>query len=421
MSFSKELPDSLCVVPWINASLDVNGAIRPCCKFSHQASDSIYQLGNLKDLSLQDLWNSSGMQLLRKNFLAGIKPKECSTCWNEEASGMTSYRQTFLEGRVENPDIDYTYLTPSAPKTLDLKVSNVCNLKCRICGPVASSSWLKEMLEHNPADDPYLRDNDNYFLSNKITEKPDNLEAFIQWLPGINHVEIFGGEPFLSRENREIEDLMIDRGEASHISLLYNTNITIFREDMKERWEKFKRVTICLSLDDIGARLEYERTPSDWSQIERNLASYRKINGGNKKIILFCSVSNYNIWYLPEYILWRAEHCPELELNFNIVHNDAELAIVQLPEAMKKKVRVKFTQFIEKSQLDSKDPVLAEKLIHVLSFMESRSGDTELWLKFLRKTQYLDRIRKQSFSSVFPDYFEALEAESAFTCSTRLP
>src|SRR4051812_2511989 len=166
----KPLPASICPVPWINLSLDVDGTSRPCCKFDHASDRSPYQLANLKDGTLQEVWNSEGMVKLRRDFRDGIKPDECATCWREEDAGTKSYRQTFQDGRTAAA-INFDDLTPPAPVTLDVKLTNVCNLKCRICGPVASSLWLKEEIAHPSGEGgfhTYVLENRSYFLSNKI-------------------------------------------------------------------------------------------------------------------------------------------------------------------------------------------------------------------------------------------------------------
>ncbi len=342
------------------------------------------------------------MQRLRADFLKGVRPKECATCWKEEAAGLLSYRQNFAIGRIEDSNIDFRLTAVAAPTTLDLKLSNVCNLKCRICGPVASSPWVKEELD-NGATHQWIKSAQTYH-SNKITEDEDNLQTFKSWIPYLTHVEILGGEPLLSKENREIEKLMIDEGYASRISLSYNTNITIFKEDMIEQWKKFKSVTLCLSLDDIGPRFEYQRFPSQWSKIENHVLRYAAIHEPGLRVVLFCSVSFYNIWYIPEYMEWASRNCPHLEIHFNIVHNDPEFCVVNIPVPLKEKIAARL---LAASKLDiSKHPIEARnrgKIMEVVSFLLSREPEFNLWKQFCSITDKIDRRRAQAFGKVFPE------------------
>ncbi len=135
-------------------------------------------MGNLKEQTIEGLWHSEGMVKLRQQFRLGAKPVECANCWREEEAGIVSYRQEFLIGRVDNPEIDYSTDFPSAPKTLDLKMSNVCNLKCRICGPISSSLWLNETVEFEPDSRAFLESKKEFLLGNKITKNEVNLATF---------------------------------------------------------------------------------------------------------------------------------------------------------------------------------------------------------------------------------------------------
>ena len=46
---------------------------------------------------------------------------------------------------------NYEYLqnntSPESPIYLDFRFGNVCNFRCRTCGPMASTSWIKEFKE----------------------------------------------------------------------------------------------------------------------------------------------------------------------------------------------------------------------------------------------------------------------------------
>src|SRR4051794_19666563 len=120
MSPSEPLPRTICPLPWVNLSMDVNGSSRPCCKFAQPSPDSAYQLTNLQDGTLEEVWNGPAMQQLRRDFRAGEQPVECSSCWNEEAAGIPSFRQTYLADRGISAVPDYEDPTPDHPAGLDL-------------------------------------------------------------------------------------------------------------------------------------------------------------------------------------------------------------------------------------------------------------------------------------------------------------
>lgn len=419
-----DLPDTLCAVPWLNLSLDVDGSVRPCCKFAHLQGDDAAAYGNLKTHNLTEVWHSPGMVRLREEFRAGGRPQPCQTCWNEEAAGVRSYRQSFEAGRIREAAVDFDDFRPARPVTLDLKLSNRCNLKCRICGPLASSLFLSETLRNqndNPGYLTYLEQEKSYLLSNKITQHQSNREIFKQWLPEIQHLELFGGETTISEEVRELEELVIAEGRAPHVSLLFNTNITVFSPEAIERWRKFRRVTICLSLDDIGRRFEYQRHPAKWEKVRDNVQKYAAVNEPNFSICVFCSVSSYNILYLPEIAAWWRENCPHIGFVLNYVHYDPFYCVRHMPESVKTVVRERLTAAAAEIHVweskfrgrNTNHPRAAGQLQEAIAFLDQGAAEPEQWQAFLRRTSEYDRLRAETFAEVFPELWSMIEADPA--------
>jgi radical SAM protein with 4Fe4S-binding SPASM domain len=407
----KPLPDSICAVPWLNLSLDVDGSSRPCCKFEHASERSPYQLTNLKDGTLAEVWNGEAMVKLRRDFRNGVKPNECATCWREEDAGVKSYRQTFQDGRTA-VSVDFDTLTPAAPVTLDVKLTNVCNLKCRICGPVASSLWLKEELAHAAAKDgfiAYIAENRDYFLSNKITNDSINREIFRTWIPHLEHIEMTGGEPLLSPENKALLDMIVNENAAHRISLLLNTNVTLYDERMVGQWQRFKSVQVCLSIDDIGRRFEYQRAPAHWDEVLRNTLRYASLASRRLRFYAFCSVNLFNVWYLPEYVAWLSDPALKaLELRLNYVHDPRHYCVQVLPEPVKRAVTARLTSQILEAGYPRR---VTEQIRGIINFMnESADGRESHWPAFLAETARRDGIRSEAFAATFPELHRELEA-----------
>jgi len=407
-----ERPASICALPWQNLSLDVDGSSRPCCKFAHHDPASPYQMANLKDAPLDEVWNSEGMRKLRADLRAGLRPDECSTCWDEEAAGIASLRQTWgYRGLSSEPDYDEA--APEHPVALDLKLTNACNLKCRICGPVASSLWLREEQELAGEDlDPYLAANRTYFLSNKITRQAANASVFADWLPHLEHVELTGGEPMLSPENRQVVEALAEAGQAERVSLLVTTNASVVDERIVGSFDRFGAVTVSLSIDDIGRRLEYERAPADWATVEANIVRYAGLATDRCQIYLNASVSTLNVWYLPEFVAWL-EDDPRLApigLHLNLVHNARHFNLQALPPAVKAAVRdhVEAALAARPPQADH-----ARQVAEVLAFMDDRQLPATVWDEFWEHTGHRDRVRDERFADVFPEWHEVLLAHGA--------
>ena len=99
--------------------------------------------------SPDEIWNTEVYKKLRKDLLNGKKPKMCVRCWREEATGIKSAREGFNESYKDHIEeaIASTKEDGSAPVKgvyVDLRLGNLCNLKCRMCGAINSSQIAKE-------------------------------------------------------------------------------------------------------------------------------------------------------------------------------------------------------------------------------------------------------------------------------------
>jgi len=381
----KDLPSTFCSLPWINLSTDVNGSLRPCCKFAQPSPANEYQLPNMKEGRLDVLWNDIRYQQLRQAFLDGKKPRECMSCWNEEAAGMASFRVQFAsDKKIRTDNIDFKPIADFGPRALDLKLNNVCNLKCRICGAQASSTYLKEYQERFNIK---IEDG-TYWLSNKILDTA-NEDIIRQWANDLVHLEITGGEPMASPENIKVLELLISSNRAQNITILLNTNGTLYNKKFIECLKHFKEVTLCLSIDDIGQRLEYERYPTEWSEIQSNLQKFLDLRNNHKNIFLtLCpTVSNYNVYFLNEYLEWSEPL--NIFTYFNILHYDVDFSIKNLPDELKAILNSKLTN------------TKFDKIKNFLNLPQDHSGMIH---NFIKKTAEVDQWRKQNFQTVFGEW-----------------
>jgi radical SAM protein with 4Fe4S-binding SPASM domain len=382
---SDNLPASFCVLPWVNLSTDVNGSLRPCCKFAQPNPSKEYQLPNMKEGRLDDLWNDQRFQNLRQAFLDGKKPNECRSCWDEEAAGMPSFRiQWAIDKKVDTSDVEFNPIVSHGPKAMDLKLNNVCNLKCRICGPQASSTFLKEEQERLN-----IKIEDGaYWISNKILGT-ENEEVINKWAEDLIHLEVTGGEPMASPENIKILELLVKSGKAKNINVLLNTNGTLYNKKFLDNLLKFNEITLCVSVDDLEHRLEYERFPTEWSTIQENVLKLVELKTNNKNLFLtLCpTVSSFNIYYLTEYAEWAKSM--DIFTYYNILHYPPSHSIKNLPDKLKK---------IVSDRMD--DPAFDT----VKNFLYLTREDDKLINRFIEKNEELDKFRQQDFKTTFGEW-----------------
>ena len=375
-------PDTFCALPWVNLSTDVNGSLRPCCKFAQPESTNEYQLPNMKEGTLDVLWNDTRFQTLRQAFLDGKKPKECQSCWDEEAAGMPSFRvQWAKDKKISTEGIEFGPVATQGPRAMDLKLNNVCNLKCRICGPQASSTFLKEYQERFNIK---IEDG-SYWLSNKILGTA-NEDVILKWAQDLIHLEVTGGEPMASPENIKVLELLINSGRAQHISILLNTNGTLYNKKFLDLLVKFKEITLCISVDDIGERLEYERYPTEWITVQDNIKKFIDLKAEHSNLFLtLCpTVSVFNVYYLPEYLQWSQSM--NMFTYFNILHYPPSHSIKNLPDTLKDVVS---------SRLDNDEFKIVKNFLHLTA------DDQTLIKEFISKNTELDLFREQQFKTTF--------------------
>jgi MoaA/NifB/PqqE/SkfB family radical SAM enzyme len=136
--------DKFCILPWVSLEASPIGTVRPCCLAKEEITDESGNQYRLASTSFDAIRNSSYMQKLRSEFIEGKLPSTCERCWAVENAGGTSKRQHTI-ARLEHV-IDYSEWAEDAKELvfLDLKLGNICNLKCRICGPWSSSTFASE-------------------------------------------------------------------------------------------------------------------------------------------------------------------------------------------------------------------------------------------------------------------------------------
>ena len=366
--------NKFCPAPWITISTDNNGSIRPCCRYKQYDKQTEYKMPFMYDGDINDLYNGDQMKALRQAFLDGKQPKECEICWNEENVGVYSFREKYI-------DRNYEYdLDNPTPQILDLKLSNVCNLKCRMCGPWASSLIAKEQGVQ-----------EDYWTANKIIGTDQEKTFFNDWLPNMKELELTGGEPFFSNENKKLLEKIIDSGYAKNIRLLLTTNGMFYIPSLMEKIKKFKKVQIALSVDDMGPRLEYARKNSKWETIKNNIITMvnNYIVPEKFEIGIYRTVNNFNIFYLEDLDNFATEH--NIYISNGILHDPSSLSIKNLPTHVKEIVTQKYSK-LNHNNYD-----------HILQFMQEEIIDHRDMISEYH-IKDLDDMRNESFQDVFPEW-----------------
>ncbi len=280
-----------CYSPWTNVDISPQGNVSPCCKF--QMSD-YNESFNVQTQTLQYYSDSAFLAQIKQEFTQGQWPKGCVRCRIEEQNSIASKRQLDYD-RWQEQYQQYNFDT-NQWITASIAFGNTCNLKCITCGPYSSSKWQKEY--------------EKIYLDNIRPVKfyrSDFVEKFIEQAPEIIHLDVPGGEPFLSgvQEQKHLLWHYIKTKQAKNISLHYTTNATLFPDqEWWDIWQHFKNVDIQLSIDGVGNKYEYIRYPAKWDVVVENTNQYLKKHMHNIQLSVSHTVSAYNIYYLDEFFTW---------------------------------------------------------------------------------------------------------------------
>lgn len=375
------------MLPWISMEVTPMGSYRPCCLYGESIPDLNVRDGH----SINDAQHSDYMKNLRQQFLNGEKPAGCSTCWNEEAvqDRMSKRKATFIKLR----DLKVNYTEEGvAPIFLDLKLGNICNLKCRICGSWSSSKWAQEEIDiadgNNPTATDQLRKGQ---WPRKIPSWWESLEDVLEH---IEYLEFTGGEPFLINEHFDLLEVLVERGYSKKIDIHYNTNGTIWPVRGEKLWPHFKRVEIAFSIDDIEKRFEYQRYGANWDETCEVIKQAK----ATKFKLQICTTFNIqNSYYWKELSHWIFDTGIH-DIHFNLLHGDPTFCLRNLPESIK--------PIIADRMFAQGHTMWKDRIYEVVQFMHMPGVD--MLNDFIEKIKKHDAYRNQKFEDVHPEVWKVL-------------
>jgi MoaA/NifB/PqqE/SkfB family radical SAM enzyme len=406
---------SFCVLPWLHLFADERGEIHPCC-FSHETpvvdrAGAPYRVD--RPGALAEAWRSDVLRGIRRQMLAGERPPACANCYRVEDLGGPSYRQAENEDyadliaelvRDTTADGD----APQRYRYVDIRLGNVCNLRCRMCSPQASRLLDEDFqaIRGLPADNPWLAS----VRKMDWFERPEFWDGLAAQLPTIDRLHFAGGEPLIIRQGFEFLRRIVDLGHASHITLTYNTNVTVLPQQMYEYWPHFRGVTVIASLDGHDAVNHYIRYPARWRTIDRNLRvledEHERLNV--TRIEFHATIQAYNILAISDLFeyLFETFRFADPYARMDVVNNWPELDVQILPPDLKRLATERLESFKERVRRRAPDderlaPFLG-RIDAVLGHMHA-ADETRRIPEFRRTTAIYDARRGERLADVVPE------------------
>jgi MoaA/NifB/PqqE/SkfB family radical SAM enzyme len=389
--------NKFCVLPWVSLEASPIGTVRPCCLADDEIVDNMGNKFELLSADFADIQNSNHMTALRQQFLDGKQPQTCRKCWNEERAGRTSKRMHTLD-RMKHMNISSEWTADAKPLMfLDLKLGNICNLKCRICGSWSSSQFATEEINQLPREEQ--KQSFPYQML-RAGAWPKENESFWQQIDSclndIRYIEFTGGEPFMIEQHFDMLQGIVDRGIAHQVEIHYNTNGTQYPEQAIEIWKHFKTVEIAFSIDDLGARFEYQRSNAVFAEVEQNLARFKLLREQYSNIRLQCcsTVNVFNVRYIDQLANWIATQDFDF-VYWNMMHDAWYFSIATLPESAKNDIIL----HLEAASIPSR---WREEFDRICDFMRKGASTDGFMLRM--KVRDLDRKRGQNLAMVEPEF-----------------
>ena len=386
---------TFCIYPWIHLHAYPTGEAYPCC----HAEMGVGQVGNCRTNTLEEIWHDQPMINLRNDMLSETKNTACARCYEQEESGFFSGRRSANKHhghqikRINDNNFQMSYW--------DIRFSNLCNLSCRSCGHIFSSSWYQDQAKLAGGN---WRDR-NQVLNYAGRTETDMWEQLVPHLDYVEQIYFAGGEPLMMAEHYNILDELERRGRFD-VRLIYNTNFTHTR--LKDRtvfdyWKKFKSVAVGASLDAMGPRAEYIRKGTNWDSVERNRIQMLEICP-DVDFYISPTLSIMNALHLPDFHRSWADlgFIRPQDLNVNILQDPAHYRIDIAPIKYKQRICVLYEEHL--NWLRPLDPLQRATVgfESAVNFIMA-TDNTRLLDTFWKKTHELDNIRNERILEVIPE------------------
>ena len=407
--------------PFTGLATREDGAIKVCCRSA--------PIGYIQNETLEEVWNGDAMREVRKQVLNNERPEVCKPCFDLEDQGVQSLRQRHIAGVIPEarvnlyPDaldaLEEDYTMPFEFPTMEIKLNNLCNLKCRMCNPLDSTSWK----DWDQVTEFYKKE-DNILIPivESLVTKPgqyigpfDNSDnwwsSFEKLLPFFRRVEFAGGEPLMDPYHYKILDKLAEYGD--NIELKYATNGTTLGikggRTIHDYWPKFKSIAVNVSIDGVYDTYEYIRGNGKFSVIEENIEVFKSFPNVSRVVGAFTVQSN-NIMQIDKVIDYFIN---ELGIVFysHRVNYPMSLSAQVLPPELKAKVIARLEQM--KTEVLEYPMVKQHKLLETVTLQQIQDNINFLQAKCMYETHWqdciefnkrLDETRGQDFLASNPEF-----------------
>jgi sulfatase maturation enzyme AslB (radical SAM superfamily) len=323
------------------------GQIAPCCVIKENYSKPIELLQNqnrFDDLQINET------------------PLPCKQCVKYPENSYKSFFNKFEGDRL---------------RYIDFRNSNTCNLKCRTCGPHASSSWAVEL----DLPQPFVSTDVSKFINQILDEN-------------IQEIYFAGGEPLLNADHWQLLDKLVKLNLSKNIVIRYSTNLTTLKYkdvDIFDLWKKFKEVHVVVSVDATEQAFDFIRSGASWQTVSKNI----DLLSDKENIILSLAftLSAISVWFLPDVLKYGQEKA--LPVNIVQLTDPHYYTLNVFPDDIKNKC-------IEVLNECNKVYPKYSKNIKLAINIANNNDDQGSFLTLINNILLTDKIRSESLFDLLP-------------------
>lgn len=406
---------NFCILPWVHFHSLPNKKVLPCCM-----ANSDMPVATTDEESIIKIMNSEKYKQLRMNMLNDVPSPECNRCYDLEKYNSWSLRLSNNRVRGKNnlslvkSTLEDGTIKKFKLKYLDIRWSNICNFKCRSCGPEFSSLHAKEFIDKK-SNKENLKS--VFSMDRIVVNANEDGEYFKKLKPYLNDVEevyFAGGESLITPEHYELLDFWLENNKTDML-LTYTTNFSVFKykdKNVIDYWKKFKNVEIYASLDGMGKVAEYLRSGTNWDEIEKNIQLIKK-EVPHVKFYLTPTISIWNVHQFPDFYLYMVKKgyvdpTPNEGLRLNILTHPWYAHIQILPIEYRLKIAKKW-QKIRSNENFNRAVRNSFATCHDILIQKIDTTRTDGLKEFFEKEFETDKIRGEDLFKSIPELKEVYE------------
>src|SRR5262249_23187623 len=342
-------------------------------------------------------------------------------CFHDEAFGRSSYRMRSNELWLGGPEgaaiermiehsIDGT--ASRNPSYFDLRLGNICNLKCTACKPLYSSQIERDPV-HSPwiVDAPYTRLANRFATDGEWYDADGLVDEMLNVADNLAVIQLAGGEPTINKPQISFLKELCATGRAQDIDLTVVTNLIAVRHDIYDLFAQFKSLFVIVSADGCDGMYEYVRYPGKWRTFADNLARLRATRS-DVRIRIDIVLQAVNLLNVVELLAWADAQDVAVQLWVGRgldQYNDVRI----LPHSVRDMFRTRVEDYFARTGNRDMAPLHSD-VASMLAEMESTDfSDQERRqrvVNFMHFVNDLDASRRLSFRSVAPEVHDAVAA-----------